>query len=92
MNNHQKLTEERGNDYGTPQDNHNRTACLVQSYLSGKYGYNCSLPSLTAEDVCYFNILQKISRDMHGSNKKDTLDDIQGYVDNLKVMRGQSDE
>ena len=88
MTNTKQLTDERGQDYGTPQDNHTRTAELMNAYLNAKHGKGayCLALLLNPEDVCYFNILQKMARDMHGSNKKDTLVDIQGYVSNLLII------
>ncbi|MCK4962351.1 MAG: hypothetical protein KAS19_07685 [Anaerolineales bacterium] len=93
MTNTKQLTDERGQDYGTPQDNHTRTALLWSAFIHAKSGFTLDEDfHITGEDVCYFNILQKMARDMHGSNKKDTLVDQMGYVSNLLEMRGQLEE
>ncbi len=67
---------ERGLDYGTPLENHTRTARLWSIYL-GK--------EVTARDVCMLNILQKISRDQHAP-KFDNLVDIAGYAENAFLI------
>jgi hypothetical protein len=73
------LTKDRGETYGSPSDNHQRTAKLWTAYLlirpSGEL--------LTPEDVCMMNILQKISRAQHGARDIDTILDIQGYAQNI---------
>ena len=88
MSKYKEITDERSSDYGTPQENHTRTAMLYTAYLCARFN---TLTDITPDDVCYMNILQKMSRDMHGAEKLDTLDDIVGYVENIKEMRGQSD-
>jgi hypothetical protein len=67
----------RRNDYGTPLENHSRTARLWTAYLKLE---------VSAEDVCMLNILQKISRGMH-SITPDTLVDICGYARNIQIIR-----
>jgi len=67
----------RRNDYGTPLENHSRTARLWSAYLKRE---------VSAEDVCMLNILQKISRGMH-SITPDTLVDICGYARNIQIVR-----
>lgn len=59
-------------DYGTPAENHGRTAALWSAYLGVK---------VTARDVCMLNILQKVSRERHCA-KRDNLVDIAGYSEN----------
>jgi hypothetical protein len=88
MTDYKQLTDERGKDYGPPQVNHSRTAKLITAYIHAKFGI---LIDLTAEDVPYLNNLQKMARDMQGTNKKDTVDDQIGYLTNLLEMRGQLD-
>lgn len=65
----------RNDDYGTPLENHSRTARLWSDYL----GVPISL-----EDVCLMNVLQKVSR---GRNlvTRDTLIDIAGYARNVEM-------
>lgn len=69
----------RMKDYGTPLDNHTITAGLFSAYLG--------IP-ITAEQVCYLNILQKISRSVH-SFKRDNLVDIAGYTYNLQMIHDE---
>lgn len=69
----------RGADYGTPLDNHTRTAGLFAAYLG--------IP-LTAEQVCFLNILQKISRGMNRVTR-DTLVDIAGYAANVEMVQAE---
>jgi hypothetical protein len=61
----------RQHDYGTPAENHGRTAMLWNDYLS--------VEGITARDVCAMNILQKLSRDVY-CPKRDNLVDIAGYA------------
>lgn len=61
---------QRQEDYGSPAQNHTRTADLWGAYLG--------IP-LTPEDICMLNILQKVSRFRH-SPKEDNLIDIAGYA------------
>lgn len=58
--------------YGSPKENHERTAALFSTYLG--------VP-ITARQVCMLNVLQKVSRDAHVP-KRDNLVDIAGYADN----------
>lgn len=67
-------------DYGTPSENHGRTAALWSAYLG--------IP-ITARQVCMLNVLQKISRDARAA-KRDNLVDIAGYVRNVEMI--QADE
>lgn len=66
----------RRDDYGTPSENHGRTAAMWSAYLG--------VP-ITARQVCMLNILQKISRDAHAA-KRDNLVDIAGYVRNAELV------
>jgi hypothetical protein len=70
-------------DYGTPIENHKRTADLLTAYLKGKYGF---VYVLTPEDVCFLNILQKVSRGINGLTR-DTLVDIAGYARNIEIIQ-----
>jgi hypothetical protein len=58
--------------YGTPAENHGRTAALWSAYLG---------VSISARDVCMLNVLQKLSRDRH-SPGRDNLVDVAGYAEN----------
>lgn len=68
----------RRQSYGTPQENHGRTAALWSAYLGGKR-------EITARDVCMLNILQKVSRDRFAP-KRDNLVDIAGYARNAELV------
>ena len=67
--------------YGPPAVNHGRTAVLWQAYLDTR-----STGPLNAEDVCWLNTLQKMSREMH-SKTEDGLVDAAGYVENIALVR-----
>ena len=75
---------DRNKKYGHPRDNHGTTAILFSHFLSRKYGKGTT-PLLNAEDVCMFNILQKISREAN-SHSRDNLVDIAGYVGNIEMI------
>jgi hypothetical protein len=62
----------RHTTYGSPAENHKRTAELFSSYLG---------VTVTARQVCMLNILQKVSRDAH-TDERDNLVDIAGYAEN----------
>lgn len=66
----------RRQDYGTPAENHERTARLWSAYLG--------VP-ITARQVCLLNALQKVSRDAHAP-KRDNLVDIAGYAENADLV------
>jgi len=70
----------RRHDYGTPFENHSRTAALWSAYLQ---------VSLSPEQVCFLNILQKISRSVT-SVTRDTLVDIAGYAANVELVQQAS--
>lgn len=74
---------DRQHDYGHPSENHGCTARMVAAYLSRKYGREVEFD---AEDVCYFNILQKVSRDANRP-KRDNLVDGVGYLRNIEMIR-----
>ena len=63
--------------YGAPDENHGRTAIMWSAYLDR---------TVTAEDVCMLNILQKVSRGRH-SLTRDTLVDIAGYARNIEIIQ-----
>jgi len=70
---------DRNHDYGNPLDNHSFTAELWNSFLARRKG------PLTARDVCWMNILQKITRDSH-KPKRDNLTDVAGYAANMEMI------
>ena len=69
----------RNEDYGHPLDNHGRTAALWSAYLG--------IP-ITPEQVCFLNVLQKISRGMNRITR-DTLVDIAGYARNVEMVQAE---
>lgn len=70
---------DRRKDYGSPLENHDRTAKLWSAYLG---------VTVTAEDVCMLNILQKVSRARHAL-KRDNLVDIAGYAANVELIENE---
>ena len=86
-----EIVEERGESYGEPWDNHARTAMLWNAYIGAKQS-----SYLNATDVCFLNILQKISRCLDNAGPSvDSVQDIAGYADNiLEIMehKRRSDE
>ena len=78
---------DRNLSYGDPLGNHETTAILFSHFLSRKYGKGTT-PLLNAEDVCIFNILQKISREA-SSYRRDNLVDIAGYAANIEMIKDQ---
>lgn len=76
----------RSADYGHPLDNHVTTAELFSAYLDRKYG--SSACEIDADDVCWFNVLQKCSRDAD-TPKRDNLVDVAGYAENLQIVRDE---
>lgn len=73
---------DRNMDYGHPLENHGFTAALWNVYLTEmtKRG-----KSIGPEEVCWMNILQKISRQMF-KNKRDNLTDVAGYAGNIEMI------
>ena len=74
----QATTIDRNHDYGHPLDNHSVTAGLWGTYLGVEIG---------PEDVCFLNILQKVSRTVSGHIIQDTLIDIAGYARNVEMIQ-----
>lgn len=72
----------RQQDYGSPLTNHTHTATLFSAYLG---------ITITPEQVCYLNILQKISRSKHGF-KRDNIVDIAGYSANLEMIQNEREQ
>jgi hypothetical protein len=73
---------DRGDAYGHPLENHECTASLWSAWLTRKLRRPVTL---TAEDVCWFNILQKASREAN-SPKRDNLVDVAGYALNVEMI------
>ena len=69
---------DRSRDYGHPLDNHGLTAKLWGDFLAQE---------ITPEDVCFLNMLQKMSRaKTTGRITRDTLVDIAGYSGNVEMV------
>lgn len=73
----------RNETYGDPKQNHETTAALFSEFMRRRYG---TFPELTPEDVCWFNICQKMSREAH-CKTDDGLTDIAGYSANIEIVR-----
>jgi hypothetical protein len=79
---------DRNQQYGHPLDNHSTTAAFFNAYLAalrrrGKH-------ELDAEDVCWLNVLQKVSREATtGARKRDTAVDVAGYAGNVEMVRDE---
>jgi len=89
MSSTKEIIEERGAAYGPPSENHARTALFWAAYMRNR-GYE--FKPLTPNDVCFLNILQKISRCMSKAGpSQDSLQDIQGFAENLLTLGEFSD-
>lgn len=76
---------DRQNAYGHPLDNHGATGELWTVYIERKHGVRIPLD---AEDVCWMNVLQKISREAHVPARDNSVDVI-GYVGNIELIRDE---
>lgn len=76
---------DRQRDYGHPRDNHACTAALWTAWLNRVAEARGGDRTLTAQDVCALNILQKVSR---WANKltRDTLVDVAGFARNAEQV------
>ena len=72
----------RGAHYGTPLANHQRTADLWAVLFN---------TTITAEQVCDANILQKVARSME-VDKRDNAVDICGYAHNKELIKKERNE
>ena len=71
----------RRETHGHPLDNHSRTAALWTAFLGHP---------VTAEDVCWMNILQKASRTKaSGIITRDSLVDTAGYAANIEILKDE---
>ena len=70
-----KAVVARGESYGTPAENHGRTAAMWSAYLGAP---------VTAFDVCMLNIMQKVSRAKCDPSHRDNLVDVAGYAENAE--------
>lgn len=79
-----KLTSgDRDAEYGPPYFNLTDCGILFTAYLYAKYGGKSIDPNefnLTAEDVAWLNVMQKMARTFHGQPKPDTYIDAATYA------------
>jgi hypothetical protein len=75
----------RQQSYGHPLDNHTTTAEMLAAYVERKYGIRIPFD---AEDVCWFNVLQKVSREANDP-KRDNRVDVAGYVENVEMIEAE---
>lgn len=73
----------RREKYGHPLDNHSATATMWRTYLERKFGHTIDL---SAEDVCWLNVLQKIVREAN-SEQHDNLVDVAGFTRNVELVQ-----
>ena len=88
MSDHKQIVDDRGQYYGHPLENHTCTADLWSTYLQRKYGV---FLTMDYRDVCWMNILQKISRDANAP-KADNVDDTMGYAENIRMAEAKENE
>lgn len=80
------VSGDRRDDYGTPTLNHGATADIFNAYLQRRYGPYMTTVRLDAQDVCVFNICQKLSRLANTPGHTDSLVDIAGYAANIDML------
>jgi len=76
---------DRQRDYGHPRNNHSCTADLFNAYMDRR-----GVARLDAQDVCVFNILQKLSR-FANRRTDDSVTDIIGYALNIAMCGDATD-
>jgi hypothetical protein len=81
-----ELVSNRGSDYGTPAENHQLTADLFGLWMQRRSEVHGGAVTMTAEDVCVFNVMQKLSR-LAFVTKDDSWFDIAGYAENVAMLR-----
>lgn len=78
----------RATAYGHPYDNHGLTAEYWTVYLNARNSHMGLVGNLSAEDVCFLNILQKIARAQNGVDlNRDSIVDIAGYAANIEIIQ-----
>jgi hypothetical protein len=71
---------DRNKAYGEPYGNLTNISRLWTAYLIGRYGeYYMDNVELTAEDVAWLNVLQKMARTFSGKVSPDTYIDAASY-------------
>lgn len=79
-----EAVQDRLVSYGHPIDNHGCTASLWRTYLHRRYGLEVPIDT---EDVCWLNVLQKISRHAN-ERKRDNQVDVIGFTLNAELVGG----
>lgn len=69
---------DRDREYGHPSHNLTNCALLISAYLEGKFSGHP--PTLSAEDIAWLNVLQKMARTFSGHVKPDTYIDAACYA------------
>lgn len=80
---HKIINGDRQQSYGNPEDTHAVIADMWNGYLQGLarvYGDEFSFPYLTNVDVAHMMVLFKISRQINGAGKRDSVVDACGYM------------
>ncbi len=70
---------DRDVEYGPPKKNLDDVARLWDAYLVGKYAHKETV-QITAEDVAWLNVLQKMARTFSATIKQDTYEDAAAYA------------
>jgi len=81
---HALVGGEREDQYGAPLDCHTSIAEMWAAWLRRKPGLESI--KLTAEDVCWMQVLVKAAREAH-AHKRDNLIDAIGYLENAEECR-----
>lgn len=78
-----EITEgKRNQEYGHPFINHGQTAEMWTAFFKAKMKPG---QQFTAADVCWMNILQKISRETN-KPKRDNKVDVAGFARNVEMI------
>lgn len=78
---------DRNHQYGSPLANHTCTAALWSTWLARRHGVALTL---TPDDVCALNILQKMSRAANSAEiKRDTIVDVAGFARNIEMVQDE---
>ena len=73
---------DRQKSYGHPLDNHTCTATMLRAWVLRRFGVDVPFD---AESVCWFNILQKTSREAN-LPKRDNAVDVSGFAANAIMV------
>lgn len=87
-----EVMSERQGDYASPSDNHGLTAAMFELWMRSAHKHRIfnladgDPMKFTAEDVCVFNVIQKLSRMAYGTHDDSWLD-IVGYAENVARLK-----